>query len=294
MTSPIPTDGRLGRHFAGHDERSRSFSARELLPATVERKPTFWAMPDGPYPLDQDYAPLGSKGGCTGWGTSHELAAGPVMFPNIDNAYALTRYQRNREEDRKMGNNFPEGATVLAAMKAAKADNVITGYRWCFGVDDVVDTLVSTGPVCLGIDWLNNMFNTASDGRVNVSGSLAGGHFIVLLAYDVHPVWGPVVGWLNSWGFGYGVSEPRLNLHKGIGWLALPDLGTLLSRNGEAVCPADYFVAKPKQAPYFAASARALTFHDDHPGVRRVREFATYSDAQAAGLRPCRICRPKP
>lgn len=50
----------------------------------------------------------------------------------------------------------------------------------------------------------------------------------------------------------------------------------------------------PMVAPYFAGSARATTFHDAHPGIRRVREFQTYDEACAAGLRPCRICRPKP
>jgi hypothetical protein len=223
---------------------------------------------------------------------AHELAAGPVMVPNIDNAYALARYRRNQEEDRKMGHSFYSGATVLATMKASKADGLITGYRWCFGVDDCVDTLCSSGPVSLGISWLNNMFETSPEGRVDVSGPEVGGHFIDLLAYDVHPVWGPVVGWLNSWGFSYGVSEPRLNLHKGVGWLTLPDLATLLAADGEAVAPADFFLAK--LAPYFAASMSSRTFHDNHPGMRRVREFATFADAKAAGLRPCRICKPQP
>jgi hypothetical protein len=292
MTSPQPpVDGRLGRIFVGYDERNRGYGVRELLPPreAVQRKPTFWAMPDGPFPLDQ-----GPNGACTGFGMAQELAAGPVMFPNIDNDYAMARYRRNQEEDRKMGLNFPDGATVLGTMKASKADNLITGYRWCFGVDDVVDTVCSTGPVCLGIDWLNNMFDTSPEGRVNVSGPVAGGHFIDLIAYDEHPSWGPVVGWLNSWGFGYGVAEPRLNLHKGIGWLTLPDLASLLSRDGEAVVPADFFAVKPTKAPYFAASKSAAVFHDVHPGLRRVQEFQTYADAQAAGLRPCRICRPKP
>jgi hypothetical protein len=291
MTAPLPGVGRLGRRFAGHDQRSRNYGVRELLPA-VERKPTFWGLPDGPFPLDQGQTPA-----CTGFGTAHELAAGPVMLLGMNNAYALLRYHRNQEEDQKMGNVFDGGATVLATMKAAQADGLITGYRWAFGVDDCVDTLCTTGPVCLGIDWLNNMFNTSPQGRVSVSGTLAGGHFIDLIAYDVHPLWGPAVAWVNSWGFSYGVAEPRLNLRKGIGWLTLKDLGTLLARDGEAVVPADFFpppVPPPTVAPYFSGSARSRLFHDRHAGVQRVREFATYQDAVDAGLRPCRICRPQP
>lgn len=289
MTSPIVRDGRLGRHFVGHDERSRGYGARELLPTTVERKPTFWVMPDGPFPLNQGDVP-----GCTGYGMAHELAAGPVMFPNIDDAYALARYKRNQEEDRKMGNNFPGGgATVLATMRAAKADGLITGYRWCFGVDDVGDTLCSTGPVCLGVPWYSSMFHTQPDGRVSVTGNEVGGHYITLLAYDVHPLWGECVGWINSWGFTYGVSEPRLKVHAGVGWLILRDLASLLAHDGEAVVPADYFVG-PKLAPYFSGGPKATTFHDVHVGVKRIREFPSYAEAEAAGLRPCKICRPQP
>lgn len=287
MTSPIPTDGRLGRVFVGYDERNRGYGVRELL-APVERKPTFWAMPDGPFPLDQF-----REGSCSGHGMAHELAAGPVTFPNITNEYALARYRRNQEEDRRMGHNFSSGATVLATMKAAKADNLITGYRWCFGVDDVVDTLISTGPVCLGIPWRDKMYRTDDAGLVDIGGREVGGHFIDLLAYDVHPVWGEVVGWLNSWGFSYGVAEPRLNVHKGVGWLTLADLGSLLKADGEAVVPSDYFAGKTTPAPYFAAGQRATTFHDTHPGLPRMRGFATFAEAQAAGLRPCRICRPR-
>jgi hypothetical protein len=289
MTGPLNMDGRLGRQFVGYDERNRNFRVRELLPTAVERKPTFWAMPDGPFPLDQK-----REGGCEAWGLAHELAAGPVMIQGMTNEWAHDYYQRIRATDHSMGNDFPEGATTPANMKTALSEKLITGYRWCFGVDDVADTLVVAGPVCLGIPWTSSMYSTAPDGRVVVSGSEVGGHFITLLAYDVHPAWGPVVGWLNSWGFQYGVSEPRLNVHKGIGWLTLPDLAKLLAADGEAVVPSDYFAGKPAVAPYFAGSMRAVTFHDQHPGIKRVREFQTFDEARAAGLRPCRICRPKP
>lgn len=300
-----PMDGRLGRRFAGHDERSREYGVRPLLASTVERKPTFWALPgQGPFPLDQ-----GREGACTGFGSAHELAAGPVHVGGMTNEFAMDLYRRIQATDRAAGRNFPDGATVLATMQTLKAENRITAYRWAFGIDDVVDTLCTAGPVCLGIEWRYNMYFTRPGGKVEVTGDVVGGHFLTAIAYDVHPQWGPVVGWLNSWGADYGVADPRLNAPGGIGWITLRDLSALLARWGEAAVPADFFVApeptpepipapipeptpRPdEEAPYFAVENSSV-YHDNHRSIDRDRVFWTKDEATNAGLRPCRICRP--
>jgi hypothetical protein len=241
MTSP-PRAG-LGRQFAGHDDRSRGYGVRPLLPRGI-RQPTFWPLPEGPYPLDQ-----GGEGACTGYGLAHELAAGPIVVPGVDNGYALHRYRRNQEMDRAEGNNFTDGATVRSTMKAAKADGVITGYRWCFGADDVIDTVCTVGPVCLGIDWYAGMYATRTDGLVKISGQRVGGHFITIIGYDVHPRGGACVLWINTWGLGYGVADQRLRAPGGVGWLRTENLAFLLASDGEAVVPADYFPAPVPEPP---------------------------------------------
>lgn len=309
MTSPETMDGRLGRRFVGHDDRNRGYGVRALIPARglVERVPTFWPIPPGNFPLDQQ-----AEGACEAFGMAQELAAGPVVVDGISNEWALSYYRRVQATDRAMGNDFPDGATTQANMKTAKAENLITGYRWAFGVDDVVDTLCSVGPVCIGIDWFASMYSTTPDGLVRISGSVVGGHFIDLLGYDVHPVWGPCVLWLNSWGSAYGVADARLNVRAGVGWVPIGALDLLLKRNGEAVIPADFFVSTPQPTPQpspepgppqptpadpatapYVATARGVVFHSRrHPFIRPVRFFATYAEAVAAGLRPCRWCRP--
>lgn len=280
--------GRLGRRFAGHDEQSRSYGVRPLL-APVVRKPTFWALPAGPFPLDQ-----GAEGACTAFGSAHELAVGPVQVPGITNQFAVELYRRIQATDRAMGNDWPDGASVLATMKTLKGEGRITGYRWAFSVDDIVDTLCSVGPVCLGVEWRYDMYVTKPGGKVSLTGQVVGGHFITAIAYDVHPQWGPVVGWLNSWGHEYGVADPRLNAPGGIGWITLADLAALLSRQGEAAVPADFFAQPsndPATAPYFATRTGSV-FHDKHPLLRRDRVFWTREDALRANLRPCLLCRP--
>jgi hypothetical protein len=230
---------------------------------------------------------------------SHELAAGPVIIPGVDYDYAMARYRRNQEEDRLMGYAFDEGATILGTMTAAKKDGLITEYRWCLGIDDVVDTVCSVGPVVLGIDWSSSMYSTRPGGLVTVSGSWVGGHCLTILGYDVHPQWGPCCLWLNSWGMDYGVAEPRLNAPGGIGWVPLQTLNYLLRRQGEAPVPSDFFATPtpppPPPAPKYFATKRGKVFHRmTHPLIKQTRLFNTYQEAVAASLRPCRLCRPQP
>lgn len=289
MTSPDLTAGRLGRRFVGHDPQNRNYGVRPLLRGAVERKPTFWTLPSSGFPLDQ-----AAEGACEAFGLAQELAAGPITVAGMSNSWAFSYYRRVQATDRSMGNNFPDGTTTLANMKTATAENLITGYRWAFGVDDVVDTLCSVGPVCIGIDWFNSMYSTTSDGLVRVSGQVVGGHFILCGGYDVHPFAGPCVLWINSWGNDYGVADARLNVPRGAGWVPLSTLDMLLKRDGEAVVPADFFAnPTPANVSTFYATRRSGVFHTSrHPLIRHDRSFPSYADAVAAGLRPCKLCKP--
>ena len=204
---------------------------------------------------------------CSGFGMAHELAAGPVQIPGVTNAYALQRYERNRAVDRSLGNVFPDGATTLATMKAAQADGLISGYRWCFGIDDVMDALCSVGPVCLGIEWRDGMYETSKVGLVAVNGPIVGGHFITAVGYQNHPVFGAGVWWLNSWGPSYGIAHKQLNASGGAGFIRATTLASILSRDGEAVIPADFLPtgptptpspAKPTPVPWWRRKWRAL------------------------------------
>jgi hypothetical protein len=302
-------DGRLGLRFPGHDERNKNYSVRPLLANrrdAIVRKPTFWKLPanNSVFPLDQ-----AKEGACGPFSASHELAVGPIEVSGINNDFAFSLYPRVQAMDRSMGNNWPDGVSMLALAKTLKAENRITAYRWAFGINDVLDTLISTGPVTIGVEWRYNMYFTASGGRVVLSGNVVGGHALTLVAYDIVdsqekadrlklPLGTEIVGWINSWGRGYGVADARLNAPGGIGWITVADLAALLARNGEALVPTDFFAASPPppapdpaKAPYFA-TARGITFHDRHPGLDRNRVFFTRDEALRAGLRPCGICRP--
>lgn len=215
----------LGR-IAHFDDRSREYGIRPLLARRpVPRRRTVWALPDN-FPLNQ-----GEEGACVGFGWSAELASEPIMYATTTE-YAFKYYRWAQAEDRRMGNHFSEGASVLAGARVARGIGMVGTYRWAFGLDDVIDTLVQKGPVVLGVNWYEGMYSTDDDGGVEISGRLVGGHCITAIGYEPeHPKFGPCVRWVNSWGPDYGVN--------GIGFIRVEDLGRLLREDGEACIATD-------------------------------------------------------
>lgn len=241
-----------GRRFTEHDPRNLRYLSRPLLDAAaVEDRNVFWALPGtgGPFPLDQ-----GEEGACTGFGEAHELAVGPVQFPNVTNDTAMARYRRNQEVDAAAGRAFADGATVAATMDAALTDGLITGYLWNKGVADTVRAL-QVGPVAIGIDWSEGQYTAGPDGLVTVSGQWVGGHFILLVGRQVEDIadsawnlpplvkkYGPGTWWLNSWGSQYGIGLVPTGATIGCGFIPDDTLAELLERQGESVSQRDYFV----------------------------------------------------
>jgi hypothetical protein len=209
-------------HF---DNRSRNFAVRQLIGSTARYK-RVWA-PRILGPLDQ-----GREGACVGFSWAAELAATPHRHL-VDNNTGKRIYEWARVEDRAMGNNWPEGASVLAGAKACLKTGYIGKYYWAFGIDDVIDALVRKGPLVLGINWRESMYQTTKDGLVQLYGRTVGGHAIMANGYwPKHPIFNEdVVVWTNSWGMDYGV--------KGRGFIRVSDLATLLSEDGEACIPTD-------------------------------------------------------
>jgi hypothetical protein len=168
---------------------------------------------------------------CVGFGWSAELSSTPIKIPTT-NSSARTLYMKARLEDQLMGNDWDEGASVLAGAKACLKDRNIKSYRWAFGIEDVLYALSNIGSVVLGIDWHSGMYDTSPGGLVDVSGPIVGGHCILANGYwPNHPEFGDVVVWTNSWGRSYGVN--------GRGYIKVDDLTRLLQRNGEACVALD-------------------------------------------------------
>jgi hypothetical protein len=208
------------------DPRSRSFASRDLLPATARFKRVWTTRKDGP--LDQ-----GEEGACVGFSCAGELAAKPQAY-DVTNETALKIYGAAQSIDRSEGRNYDSGATVLAGMKACQRAKYFSKYVWCFGIDDTINWIVRRGPVVLGINWYESMFNPSPEGLITVSGRIAGGHAILCNGFwPNHPKFGDILVLTQSWGRGWGLN----------GRCYLPVEGggdRLLSEDGEVAAPTDF------------------------------------------------------
>ena len=213
---------RLGRH-PHFDERSRQF--RVKVDHTAALKSQMWDRPAQPFNQ-------GNVGSCTGNGCVGCLATAPYNHDGVgDNVVfneqlALRVYGMATLLDPIVGTYPPDdtGSTVLAAMKAAKKMGLIKGYEWCFGLQDVLQTLSHHGSVEVGVTWYEGFFNPDANGQIHLSGSVAGGHAFQLIGIDVEKklVWA-----VNSWGHNWG-KDGRFCMSWDL-------LDTLLKEGGEAV-----------------------------------------------------------
>jgi hypothetical protein len=208
------------------DERSRNF------PLTVEAEPKrvrrLWRQG---VVLDQ-----GNEGACVGFGWTGTELSGPQWpdpQPTKTAGYmrAIDRYRRAQTIDEWPGEAY-SGTSVLAGAKVMQADGVVSEYRWCFGIDDVRNALLTHGPVVIGIPWYSKMYSTNLDGTVKIGGDKVGGHCLFLNGY--HPaklVDGKpreMFRWRNSWGSTYGIN--------GSAWISTDALMVLLEE-AEACVP---------------------------------------------------------
>lgn len=216
------------------DERSRGFAA--IAPDDTRNFRSYtWSC--GIH-LDQ-----GREGACVGFGITHELAARPKVVLR-DAAFALQLYSRARQLDEWDGEDY-SGTSVLAGLKAAhelvntRGRALINEYRWAFGIQDVLRVIGYAGPVVLGINWYEDMYDPDEHGFIHASGQIAGGHCILAKAVRIVRIdnslpatWENVdkeksyVTLHNSWGEGYGVG--------GDAYVSVNDLDKLLSDQGEA------------------------------------------------------------
>lgn len=216
------------------DERSRDYPVGPLTAGKKRPNYVWWGSPKER--LDQ-----GREGACVGFAWTNELLAHPVVarLPLPANDFARNLYRSAQKIDEWEGEAY-SGTSVLAGAKMAKMGGFISGYRWAFSINDVLDALAFMGPVVLGVPWHESMYGTLPGGLVEVAGERVGGHAILATGYGRKSFSGglgswranqgeDVIRWRNSWGSSYGV--------KGDGFIRVADLEKLLKSGGEACVP---------------------------------------------------------
>lgn len=217
--------GRLGRSIVTLDEASLRYPARGVLFSTDAPLVSKTWRRSAPY--DQ-----GQTSQCVIFTGKGEINSEPFRTP-LNYLKRLTydtdhMYQVAQELDEWPG-EAPDydGTSVLAGHKAMLQENFISEYRWCFGLNDVLQTLSQHGCVGIGITWYESMFDPISTyGMLNVDteSGVAGGHAVELIGLNVTSKY--VIG-VNSWGYGWG--------YKGRFRMKFADLDKLLKDYGEAV-----------------------------------------------------------
>lgn len=212
------------------DERSKDYPIRAAVVPGVRRN-KLWRT--GPV-LNQ-----GREGACVGFGWTAEALSTPVAVdlnrvaadvPRTPQEFAHALYVRAKQLDTWPGEDY-SGTAVIAGAKAMKEYGLLNEYRWAFHANDVIDAVIQRGPVVLGINWYDGMYQ-APNGVLGVSGPVVGGHCITVVGYvlaDSSKTGAEAVILQNSWG-------PRWG-QNGLAELKVSDLERLLADDGEACVP---------------------------------------------------------
>lgn len=149
-----------------------------------------------PVRLDQ-----GPDGACVGFGWSHWEACSPIASP-VSYTSAMDRYHRAQRADEWPGESY-EGTSVRAGAKVEQDDGRLVEYVWLDSVAKITEWVRNIGPVVIGINVTDSMFDPDEKGFVVAKGADVGGHCMVIRG-DA-----PVRGYsrvTNSWGIGWGVN----------------------------------------------------------------------------------------
>lgn len=213
------------------DERSKDFTIGELIKKRPVRRDKQWRSGQI---LDQ-----GREGACVGFGWTAEALATPVPVnlawlkvdaPRTPNEFAANVYHIAKTIDDYAGEDY-DGTSVLAGAKVMQQFGLIKEYRWAFGIEDVIDSLLAKGPVVLGIWWYDGMYS-APNGVLKVSGKKVGGHCITAVGYKTaasSKTGEASIILQNSWGEDWGIN--------GLAEISVKDLAALLKDGGEACVP---------------------------------------------------------
>lgn len=219
-------DSRLGRIYQ-YDVRCSQFPMRRLL--SQRWQPRSYTWPVGANMHYQLRLDQGLEGACVGFAFAHELAAKPVIVPDMTKERAFNYYKKAQTLDEWEGEEY-SGTSVLAGVKFLQKCGYYKSYAWTKDAYDLAVTVSLRGPCVLGINWHEGMWNTDKAGFIKPEGPVVGGHAILCKGFNA----GKNAFMLhNSWGAGWGMT----GTNAGCAWLGFNDMQALLNADGEACLP---------------------------------------------------------
>lgn len=176
---------------------------------------------------DKSQLDQGDYGTCVGNGWAHWGNTSPVN-DNYNETDARAIYYDatvfdGSPDDPDAPNGGQQGATVRSGAKAMQKRKRNSAYAQAKSIDEIKTWIRNKGPVVIGSDWYNDMFNPDSNGYVKPTGGVAGGHCFLLVGNLESE--GAFL-FQNSWGSSWG--------QNGYFKMKYTDFQTLLNNNGEA------------------------------------------------------------
>lgn len=228
----------LGRRVAP-DANDRKFLMRRKLAAPGTPLPIrkTWRIP-APSQNQQDTSC------CVGFAWSNFLRCAPVCTQKGPSPFDIYRYAVARDEwpdnDREAylpdwDRGLASGTTVRAGASLLVKEFRLGTYLWAFDLQSAVEWVLTKGPVVMGTNWYDSMFEPDRNGLAKITprAEIAGGHAYLLRGVDRRT---SIACFENSWGDGWGKN--------GAFYLSFADLERLIHEQGEA-CTATEEKLKP-------------------------------------------------
>ena len=181
----------------------------------TERTYRFWNAYD--IFLDQGQTPQ-----CTAFAWMHFYVDSPKKHYHVFEKPAVFYNQEQKIDGFPMPH---DGSTVRAGAKVLKSGGHCTSYKWAFTLDSLVNCILTQGPVVVGTNWYDSMFDPVSGNyvRITPNAGLAGGHAYKLDGVNTSQKYFRLK---NSWGKSWGNS--------GFAKISFNDMTRLIHEDGEA------------------------------------------------------------
>lgn len=209
----VPADRGLGRRVAT-DPRDRRYAMRAVVPKHIPERD----VRRNPGPVLHQ----GSTSACVGFAWRAWMTSSPVMYKDA-HPDPFEIYSRALQLDEWPDDHYDAGTSVRAGAKVMRERGRLTEFVWASTTDDVIKFLAHRGPVVLGTDWHESMFDPLPDGSVRVYGEIAGGHAYLCYGYDADL---RRFRCQNSWGPAWA--------DRGRFWMSRSDVDRLIGVGGEA------------------------------------------------------------
>lgn len=205
----VPLGG-YGRNI-NHDPRSRAYRAARMatapgaagvVPRTVSWEPHIPAMDQGDLGRCVPTAGTAMLTCEPFWSTLSAPLQRLLLDPVQREQWAIQAYRDITRMDPFLGAWEPEdtGSDGLSLAKLWASRGLANGYEHVMSIEDA-HAAIQRGPYPIGISWLSDMDRPRTDGTVSVSGTMRGGHEVLLYGYEFErDLWWCRNSWSSMWG----------------------------------------------------------------------------------------------